>query len=101
MGISLNFQLDRKDPMRHYTKDNVRWLNKSYNIANKPSSNTQSKSDFSKWKGQLKHFYNIERSQYVLTEMLGALTKGYGISESGVPSSAWILLQNESGKEGG
>jgi hypothetical protein len=47
-----------------------------------------SKSDFSKRKDQLKLFYNIELSQYVLTEMLGALTKGYGISESGVPSSA-------------
>lgn len=32
------FQLDRKDPMRHYTINNIRWLNKSDNVANKPST---------------------------------------------------------------
>lgn len=40
------FQLDRKDPHRHYTVDNVRWLSKSDNMANKPSYGRQEGTTF-------------------------------------------------------
>jgi hypothetical protein len=37
LDASAQFQLDKKDPLRHYTSDNVRRLERSDNIANKPS----------------------------------------------------------------
>jgi hypothetical protein len=62
LDTSSNFQLDRKDPMRHYTLDNVRWLNKPDNVANKPSTGAHSKSDFNKRKDVVKLLHNCERS---------------------------------------
>jgi hypothetical protein len=35
LDASAHFQLDRKDPLRHYMLDNVRWLERSDNMANK------------------------------------------------------------------
>jgi hypothetical protein len=86
LDTSSNFQLDRKDPIRHYTLDNIRWLNKPDNVANKPSTGTNSKSDFTKRKDFIKLLYSCERSQHVLVKMLGALTKGYGTITNGGPS---------------
>jgi hypothetical protein len=86
LDTSSNFQLDRKDPMRHYTLDNVRWLNKPDNVANKPSTGAHSKSDFNKGKDVVKLLHNCERSQNTLVQMLAALTKGFGTTSIGGPS---------------
>jgi hypothetical protein len=37
LDASSRYQLDQKDPLRHYTLDNVKWLERSDNMANKPS----------------------------------------------------------------
>lgn len=74
------FQLVRRDPMRHYTLDNVRWLSRSDNMANKPA-NGQDKGSFIKSpKDVFKILKACERSNKIFTEALGALTKGYGVS---------------------
>jgi hypothetical protein len=74
------FQLDRKDSMRHYTLDNVRWLSRSDNMANKPF-NGQEKSTFIKSpKDVVKILKACERSNAIFTEALGTLMKGYGVS---------------------
>jgi hypothetical protein len=36
LNTSSNIQLDRRDSIRHYTLDNVRWLNKPDNVATSP-----------------------------------------------------------------
>jgi hypothetical protein len=66
--------------MRHYTLDNVRWLSRSDNMANKPF-NGQEKSTFIKSpKDVVKILKACERSNAIFTEALGTLTKGYGVS---------------------
>jgi hypothetical protein len=79
LPMSSQFQLDRKDPMLHYTLDNVRWLNKSDNVANKPSSGKQNGSIFKTTKDVIRLLHNCERANILQMEVLGALTKGYGI----------------------
>jgi hypothetical protein len=37
IGTYSLYQLDRVDSNRHYTIDNVRWMDKANNIANKPA----------------------------------------------------------------
>jgi hypothetical protein len=78
--FSSEYQLDRKDPLRHYTLDNVRWLSKSDNMANKPSTGKEKGSFFRSGKDVLKLLHACERSNTIFTEYLGALTKGYGNS---------------------
>lgn len=85
MEASSSFQLDRKDPMRHYTVDNTRWLSKSDNMASKPSTGGKPSSDFTKKKDVVRLLHSCERSQLVFTEMLGALVKGYGSSNLEAP----------------
>jgi hypothetical protein len=68
----------------HDILDNVRWLNKPDNVANKPSTGAHSKSD--KRKEVVKLLHNYERSQNTLGQMLAALTKGYGTTSIGEPS---------------
>lgn len=76
--FSSEFQLDRKDPMRHYTLDNVRWLSKSDNMAHKPSTGQEKGSLFKNTKDVVKLLHACQRSNTVFTEVLGSLTKGYG-----------------------
>jgi hypothetical protein len=76
--FSSEYQLDRKDPLRHYTLDNVRWLSKSDNMANKPPNGKEKGTFFRGTKDVVKLLYVVERSNTVFTETLGALTKGYG-----------------------
>lgn len=78
LDMSSQFQLDRKDPMRHYTIDNVRWLNKSDNVANKPLSGKQNGSLFKSTKDVVRLLHSCERANILMMEMLGALSKGYG-----------------------
>jgi hypothetical protein len=74
------FQLDRKDPMRHYTIDNIRWLNKSDNVANKPSTGKGNGTLFRSTKDVIRLLNSCERTNILTMEMLGALSKGYGTS---------------------
>jgi hypothetical protein len=68
------FQLDRIDTTRHYTVDNVRWLSKSDNIANKPprKANIQdvrfSKTDL------VQVMYSIEQTQLQLMQFMSILS---------------------------
>jgi hypothetical protein len=68
------FQLDRIDTTRHYTVDNVRWLSKSDNIANKPpgKANIQdvrfSKTDL------VRVMYSIEQTQLQLMQFMSILS---------------------------
>lgn len=78
--FSSEFQLDRKDRLRHYTLDNVRWLSKSDNMANKPSTVKEKGTFFWGTKDVVKLLHACERSNAVFTEYLGALTKEYGSS---------------------
>lgn len=78
LQMSSQFQLDRKDPMRHYTLDNVRWLNKSDKVANKPSTGKQNGSLFKSTKDVVRLLHSCERTNAITFEMLSALTKGYG-----------------------
>jgi hypothetical protein len=64
--------------MRHYTLDNVRWLGKSDNVANKPSNGKASNSFFKSTKDVVRLLHNCERANILQMEMLSALTKGYG-----------------------
>jgi hypothetical protein len=75
--FSSEFQLDRKDPMRHYTLDNVRWLSRSDNMAHKPSNGQEKGSFFRNAKDVVKLLHACQRSNTVFTEVLGTLTKGY------------------------
>lgn len=75
---SAQFQLDRKDPLRHYTLDNVRWLERSDNMANKPSFGKEKSTFVKSTKDVLRILKSCERNNQVCTEMLGALVKGYG-----------------------
>lgn len=75
---SSQFQLDRKDPLRHYTIDNVRWLSKPDNMANKPSTGKPTGSHFKSTKDVIRLLHSCERNNIITTEILGALTKGYG-----------------------
>lgn len=78
MDSAQDFQLDRKDPLRHYTLDNVRWLNKSDNMAHKPSRGEKALSDFTSKKDLVRLLKDNQRSTVIFSEMLGALVKGYG-----------------------
>jgi hypothetical protein len=78
LDMSFQFQLDRKDPMRHYTIDNIRWLNRSDNMANRPSHGREKGTCFKSTKDVVRLLHSCERANIVMTEMLGALTKGYG-----------------------
>jgi hypothetical protein len=78
LPMSSHFQLDRKDPLRHYTLDNIRWLNKSDNVANKPSNGKQSGTFFKSTKDVVRLLHNCERANILQIKMLAALTKGYG-----------------------
>lgn len=78
LDASAQFQLDRKDPLRHYTLDNVCWLERSDNMANKPSLGKEKGTYVKTTKDVLKLLHACERNNQVCTEMLGALVKGYG-----------------------
>lgn len=78
LDAAAQFQLDRKDPLRHYTLDNVRWLERSDNMANKPSFQKEAGTYVKSTKDVLRILKSCERNNQVCTEMLGALTKGYG-----------------------
>jgi hypothetical protein len=70
------FQLDRIDTTRHYTLDNVRWLSKSDNIANKPSGRSIHIQDarFSKT-DLVRVLYSIERTQLQLMQFMSVLSQ--------------------------
>jgi hypothetical protein len=72
--LSSEYQLDRKDPLRHYTLDIVRWLSKSDNMANKPSTGKEKGTFFRSGKDVVKLLHACERSNTIFTEYLGALT---------------------------
>jgi hypothetical protein len=78
LDASSHYQLDRKDPLRHYTLDNVRWLERSDNMANKPSFGKDAGTLIKTTKDVLKILHTCERNNLVCTEMLGTLMKGYG-----------------------
>jgi hypothetical protein len=78
LDASSHYQLDRNDPLRHYTVDNVRWLEKSDNMANIPSFGKDSRTLIKTTKDVLKILHTCERNNLVCTEMLGTLMKGYG-----------------------
>lgn len=80
LDTSAQFQLDRKDPMRHYTIDNVRWLSKCDNVANKPSTGRSAGSLFKPTKNVVRLLPSCKRANILTMEMLGALSKGYGSS---------------------
>jgi hypothetical protein len=78
LDTSARFQLDRKDPMRHYTIDNIRWLGKSDNVANKPSTGKEGGTYFKNTKDVVRLLHSCERANILTMEILGALSKGYG-----------------------
>lgn len=78
LPMSSQYQLDRKDPMRHYTIDNVRWLGKSNNVANKPFHGKDKGTFFKSTKDVVRLLHSCERANVLFMEILGALTKGYG-----------------------
>jgi hypothetical protein len=78
LDMSSQFQFDRKDRMRHYTLDNVWWLNKSDNVANKPSTGKQNGTLFKSTKEAVRLLHSCERANILQMETLFALTKGYG-----------------------
>jgi hypothetical protein len=79
LDSSTRFQLDRKDPMRHcYSIDNVRWLSKSDNVANKPSKGKDGGSLFKSSEDVVCLLHSCKRAIILTMEMLGALPKGYG-----------------------
>lgn len=78
MDALARFQLDRKDPLRHYTLDNVRWLERPNNMANKPAFTRNPGTFIKSTKDVVKILKACERNNKVCTEMLGALMKGYG-----------------------
>jgi hypothetical protein len=66
------FQLDRIGTSRHYTIDNIRWLSKSDNIANKPPGKTRLEDARFTKTDLVRIMYSIERNQLQLTQMLAA-----------------------------
>lgn len=72
------YQSDKKKPMRHYTLDNVRWLSKSDQMANKPSTGKEKGTFFKSSKDVVKLPNACERLNAIFTKALGTLTKGYG-----------------------
>jgi hypothetical protein len=78
LPMSSQFQLDRKDPMRHFTVDNVRWLSKSDNVANEPFNGKDRGGHFKSTKDVVRLLHSCERANVLSMEILGALTKGYG-----------------------
>jgi hypothetical protein len=64
--------------MRHYTTDNVRWLEKSDNVANKLSHGKDKGTFFESTKDVVRLLHSCERANVLSMEILGALTKGYG-----------------------
>lgn len=74
--MSSQYQLDRSDPMRHYTLDNVRWLDKSDNMANKPSDGKPKGPLFRTTKQVVELLHNVRRANMIQLETLGALMKG-------------------------
>jgi hypothetical protein len=77
LPMASQFQLDRKDPMRHYTLDNVRWLSKSDDVANKPSHGKEKGGQFKTTKDMVRLLHSCERANVLSMEILGALTEGY------------------------
>jgi hypothetical protein len=73
LPMSSQFQLDRKDPMRHYTIDNVRWLGKSENVASKPTKGRQNGTFFKSTKDVVRLLHSVERANILQMEMIGAL----------------------------
>jgi hypothetical protein len=67
-----------KDPLRLYTIDNVRWLERSDNMANKPSFRKDSGTYVKTTKDVVRILKACKRNNVVCTKMLGALMKGYG-----------------------
>jgi hypothetical protein len=80
LDSSAQFQFDRKDPMRHYTIDNVRWLGKSDTVANKPSTGNEKGTYFKSTKDVVRLLHSCERANILTMEIIGALSKGYGSS---------------------
>jgi hypothetical protein len=78
LDVSSHYQLDRKDPLRHYTLYNVRWLERSDKMANKPSLEKDNGTLIQTTKDVLKILHTCERNNLVCIEMLGTLIKGYG-----------------------
>jgi hypothetical protein len=73
-----DFQLDRKDPLRHYTLGNVCWLERLDNMDNKPFFGKNSGTYVKTTKDVVKKLRACERNNLVCTKILGALMKGYG-----------------------
>jgi hypothetical protein len=78
LDASAQFQLDRKDPLRHYTLDNIRWLERSDNMASKPAFTKTQGTFIRNTKDVVKILKAGDRNNNVCTEMLGELMKGYG-----------------------
>lgn len=78
LEASAHFQFDRKDPLKHYTLDNVRWLKRSDNMANNPSLGKNQGKFVKSTKDVVRILKSCERNNQVCTKMLRALTKGYG-----------------------
>jgi hypothetical protein len=72
------FELDRMDPLQHHTLDNVRWLERSDNMANKPSFEKDSGTYVKTTKDVLRILQVCEQNNLVYTELLGALVQGNG-----------------------
>jgi hypothetical protein len=66
------------DPMRYYTIDNIRWLSKSDNVANKPSTGRTNGTHFNSTKDVVRLLHGVERANILQMVMLGALLKGNG-----------------------
>lgn len=78
--MSSQYQLDQKDPMRHYTIDHVCWLGKSDNVASKPSHGKDKGSTlFKSTKDVVRLLHSCKRANVLSMEILGALTRGYGL----------------------
>jgi hypothetical protein len=75
---SSQFQLDRRDPLRHYTIDNVRWLGRSDNMASKPSNGRGKGNMFQSTKDVKRLLSACEKTNTITLEILAALSKGYG-----------------------
>lgn len=75
------FQLDRRDPMRHYTLDNVRWLGRSDNMASKPSNGRSEGTLFQSTKDVKRLLSACEKTNSFTLELPGALSKGYGSAQ--------------------
>jgi hypothetical protein len=81
LEYSSQFQLDRRDSMRHYTLDNVRWLGRFDNMASKPSSGRNKGILFQSAKDVKRLLNACEKTNTFTQELLGALSKGCGSSQ--------------------